>query len=34
MEIWALSPEGFGTFVAGIPSPLGIGTLALADGAP
>ncbi|MFZ2102524.1 MAG: amidase family protein, partial [Oricola sp.] len=33
VEIWALSPEGFGTFVAGIPSPLGIGTLALEDGA-
>lgn len=32
LEVWALPPEGFGRFVAGIPSPLGIGTLALADG--
>jgi allophanate hydrolase len=32
LEIWALPAEGFGRFVAGIPSPLGIGTLALADG--
>jgi len=31
-EVWALPPEGFGRFVAGIPSPLGIGTLRLADG--
>ena len=31
-EVWALSPEGFGRFVAGIPAPLGIGTLRLADG--
>jgi allophanate hydrolase len=31
-EIWALSPENFGRFVAGIPAPLGIGTLVLADG--
>ncbi len=33
LEVWAMPPEGFGRFVAGIPSPLGIGTLALADGA-
>lgn len=32
LEIWALPADGFGRFVAGIPSPLGIGTLALADG--
>lgn len=32
VEVWRLPPEGFGTFVAAIPSPLGIGTLALADG--
>ncbi|SIQ77265.1 allophanate hydrolase [Bosea sp. TND4EK4] len=32
VEIWSLPPEGFGRFVAGIPAPLGIGTLALADG--
>ncbi|MCZ8314205.1 hypothetical protein [Phreatobacter sp.] len=31
-EVWALPAEGFGTFVDGIPSPLGIGTLRLADG--
>ncbi len=31
VEIWALSPEGFGTFVAGIPAPLGIGTIRLDD---
>ncbi|TCR65468.1 allophanate hydrolase [Bosea sp. BK604] len=32
VEIWALPVEGFGRFVAGIPSPLGVTTLALADG--
>lgn len=32
VEVWALPPEGFGTFVAGIPAPLCIGTLRLADG--
>lgn len=32
LEVWALPAEGFGRFVAGIPSPLGIGTLTLADG--
>ncbi|MFT8242634.1 allophanate hydrolase [Roseomonas sp. BN140053] len=31
-EVWAISPEGFGSFVAGIPAPLGIGTAVLADG--
>jgi allophanate hydrolase len=31
-EVWALPIEGFGRFVAGIPAPLGIGTLLLADG--
>jgi allophanate hydrolase len=31
-EIWALPPDGFGKFVAGIPAPLGIGTLSLDDG--
>lgn len=31
-EVWALDPAGFGRFVAGIPAPLGIGTLRLADG--
>ncbi|MFA6966214.1 allophanate hydrolase [Bosea sp. (in: a-proteobacteria)] len=32
LEVWSLPPEGFGRFVAGIPAPLGIGTLTLADG--
>jgi allophanate hydrolase len=31
-EVWALSPAAFGRFVAAIPSPLGVGTLLLADG--
>lgn len=31
-EVWALPPAGFGEFVAGIPAPLCIGTLLLADG--
>jgi allophanate hydrolase len=31
-EVWALPPDGFGRFVGAIPSPLGIGTLRLADG--
>ncbi|WP_342164360.1 allophanate hydrolase [Methylobacterium sp. SD21] len=31
-EVWALPPAGFGEFVAGIPAPLGIGTVRLADG--
>ncbi|BAT59126.1 allophanate hydrolase [Variibacter gotjawalensis] len=32
LELWALSPAAFGSFVAEIPPPLGIGTLTLADG--
>jgi len=32
LEIWALPAEGFGRFVAAIPSPLSIGTLTLSDG--
>ncbi len=32
LEVWAMPADGFGRFVAGIPSPLGIGTLGLADG--
>lgn len=32
IEIWALSADGFGRFVANIPAPLGIGTLTLPDG--
>jgi allophanate hydrolase len=31
-EVWALPPDGFGRFVAAIPSPLCIGTLLLVDG--
>lgn len=31
-EVWALAPDAFGSFVAGIPAPLGIGSLSLADG--
>jgi allophanate hydrolase len=31
-EVWALAPAEFGSFVAGIPDPLGIGTVRLADG--
>ena len=30
--MWALAPDAFGRFVAGIPSPLAIGTLSLSDG--
>lgn len=32
MEIWALPATAFGSFVAGIPAPLGIGTVQLDDG--
>ncbi|WP_181707204.1 allophanate hydrolase [Chthonobacter rhizosphaerae] len=32
LETWVLPPEGFGRFVAGIPAPLGIGTVTLVDG--
>ncbi|MGG5887428.1 allophanate hydrolase-related protein [Falsiroseomonas sp. HC035] len=31
-EVWAMPVDGFGRFVAGIPAPLCIGTLRLADG--
>jgi allophanate hydrolase len=30
--VWALSTEAFGSFVAAIPAPLGIGMLRLKDG--
>jgi allophanate hydrolase len=30
-EIWGLDATAFGTFVANIPSPLGIGTLSFTD---
>jgi allophanate hydrolase len=32
MEVWELPAEQFGSFVAGIPAPLGIGTVLLEDG--
>jgi allophanate hydrolase len=32
LELWALPADGFGRFVAAIPSPLSIGTLTLSDG--
>ncbi|MDR1816999.1 MAG: allophanate hydrolase [Puniceicoccales bacterium] len=32
LELWSLDPEAFGTFVALIPPPLGIGTVELSDG--
>jgi allophanate hydrolase len=32
VEIWALSAEAFGKFVASVPPPLSIGTIALSDG--
>jgi len=32
LELWSLSAEAFGSFVAEIPPPLGIGTLTLSDG--
>jgi allophanate hydrolase len=31
-EVWLLDPADFGRFVAGIPAPLGIGKVTLADG--
>ncbi|WP_371136623.1 hypothetical protein [Hydrogenophaga sp.] len=32
MEVWELPAEHFGSFVDGIPAPLGIGKVKLADG--
>nr|WP_246801727.1 allophanate hydrolase [Bradyrhizobium genosp. L] len=32
LELWAMSPAAFGSFVAAIPPPLSIGTIRLADG--
>ena len=32
VEVWELGPAEFGSFVAGIPAPLGIGKVRLADG--
>jgi allophanate hydrolase len=33
LEVWSLPKTAFGTFLAGIPAPLGIGTVELSDGA-
>jgi allophanate hydrolase len=33
VEVWALSPEAFGRFVAAVPPPLSIGTVRIAGGA-
>jgi hypothetical protein len=32
LEVWQLPIENYGKFVAGVPTPLGFGTLLLADG--
>jgi allophanate hydrolase len=32
VEVWEMDEEAFGSFVPLIPAPLGIGTVALADG--
>jgi allophanate hydrolase len=32
VEVWQLTPEAFGSFVASIPAPMGIGNLELSDG--
>jgi len=32
VELWSLSPENFGRFVAKLPAPMGIGRVTLADG--
>ena len=32
VEVWALDTAGFGSFVDGVPAPLGIGTVRLEDG--
>ncbi|MGA8292647.1 MAG: allophanate hydrolase, partial [Rhodoplanes sp.] len=32
VELWAMTPDAFGRFVATVPSPLSIGSLTLADG--
>ncbi|MEK1886528.1 MAG: allophanate hydrolase [Phyllobacterium sp.] len=32
LEVWQLTPEAFGLFVAAIPPPLGIGSIQLSDG--
>ena len=32
VEVWELAEDAFGSFVAGVPAPLSIGRVALADG--
>jgi allophanate hydrolase len=32
VEVWSLSPVAFGSFVAALPAPMGIGRVTLADG--
>jgi allophanate hydrolase len=32
VEVWELTPEGFGTFMKGVPAPMCIGSLVLEDG--
>jgi allophanate hydrolase len=32
LELWDVPATAFGSFVAGVPAPLGIGTVTLADG--
>ena len=32
VEVWEIPLDGYGRFVAGIPAPLGIGTITLEDG--
>jgi allophanate hydrolase len=32
VEVWSLTPENFGKFVAALPAPMGIGRVTLADG--
>ena len=32
VEVWAMTAEAFGDFIAGVPAPLGIGTVRLTDG--
>ena len=33
VEVWAVPEDEFGSFVAGVPAPLGIGNATLEDGA-
>jgi allophanate hydrolase len=33
VEVWELTPEGFGTFMKGVPAPMCIGSVLLEDGA-